>query len=92
MCHGTTNLSIFRISALQFLATDLLTCAPTQNSDKVKQTNIIGHAIKFIRLFLGIDVNYNSYLVLKVLSPFSISWNGGEVVCSFIVVLVNCMK
>lgn len=90
MCNGTTNLSIFRISALQFLATDLLTCAPTQNSDKL--ANIISHAIKFIRLFLGIDVNYNSYLVLKVLSPFSISWNGGEVVCSFIVVLVNCMK
>lgn len=34
----------------------------------------------------------NSYLILKLLCPLSIGWNGGEVVCSVIVVLVHCMK
>lgn len=37
-------------------------------------------------------IKCNSYLVLKLLCPLSISWNGGEVVCSVIVVLVHCVK
>lgn len=38
------------------------------------------------------DVECISYLILKLLCSVSISWNRGEVVGPFIVILVHCMK